>query len=106
MEIKIQENKQCRNILDLPKYGWYTTCITRYFTRVRLLERFGFKKILKSTLHSIITDNRKFRSEYLFCINMPEGFMASDCIIVSITDKICMECLNGDNYVTVWFIVV
>ena len=48
---------------------------------------------------------KKYESGLLFNTNMPEPLQFGYYVIVRGTDKCYINCLNEDNYVTVWFIV-
>ena len=47
---------------------------------------------------------QKYESGLLFTTKMPALFLIGDCVIVRVTYKGYIECLNEDNHVTVWLI--
>ena len=70
-----------------------------------MLGRFDSEQILESVLRLLSTSREKCKSGFLFNAKMPVPLSIVDCVKVRGIDKVYIECLNEDNYVTVWFIV-
>ena len=59
----------------------------------------------KSVLRLLSIARTKCELGFLFKTKMPAPLRVRDCILVRVTDKGYIECLNKDNYDNVWFII-
>ena len=72
--------------------------------------RFSFRGILILSQFQILfpalsaRPSQKCISLLLSDTNMPAVFWVRECALMRITDKYYIECLDKDNYITVWFI--